>query len=62
MRKMQEINSRKLSKELQTEFRKRIVRAVKKNNTKTSFGECLEASRNIITKWCEKKKTKNTSL
>ena len=28
--KMQEIDDRKLSKELQTEFRKRTVRAVKK--------------------------------
>ena len=34
MRKMQEIDGRKLSKELQTEFRKRAVRAVKKGNKK----------------------------
>ena len=33
MRKMQEIDGRKLSKELQTEFRKRAIRAVKKKKT-----------------------------
>ena len=56
MRKMQEIDGRKLSKELQTEFRKRAIRAVKKGNTKTSVAECLGVSRNIITKWCKKEK------
>ena len=47
---MQEINGKKLSKKLQTEFSKRAVRAVKKGNTKTSAAEHLRASRNIITK------------
>ena len=56
MGKMQEIDGRKLSKELQTEFRKRAIRAVKKGNTKTSVAECLGVSRNIITKWCKKEK------
>ena len=32
---MQEIDGKKLSKELQTGFRKRTVKAVKKGNTKT---------------------------
>ena len=53
MRKMKEIDGRKLSKELQTEFRKRAVKAVKKGNTKTSVAECLGVSRNIITKWLQ---------
>ena len=56
MGKMQEVDGRKLSKELQTEFRKRAIRAVKKGNTKTSVAECLGVSRNIITKWCKKEK------
>ena len=50
MKKMQEIDNRKLSKKLQTKFRKRTVRAIKKGNTKTSAAECLRASRNTITK------------
>ena len=47
---MQEINGKKLSKELQTESKKRAARKVKKGNTKTSAAEHLRASRNIITK------------
>ena len=61
MRKMQKIDGRKLSKELQTEFRKHAIRAVKKGNTKISVAECLGTSRNIITKQC-KKKTANTKF
>ena len=47
---------------LQTEFRKRAIRAVKKGNTKTSVAECLGVSSNIMTKWCKKEKTADTKL
>jgi transposase len=51
---MQEFDGRKLSKELQVEFRKRGVRAVKIGKTKKEVAECFGVSRNVVTKWCKK--------
>ncbi len=53
---LSENDARKLSKELQTEMRKRAVRAVKSGKTKTEVAECYRISRRVVTKWCKKER------
>ena len=52
--KLTKTDARKLSKELQTEMRKRAVAAVKKGKAKKEVAECYGVSRRVIIKWCKR--------
>jgi len=52
--KLTKTDARKLSKELQTEMRKRATAAVKKGKTKKEVAECYGVSRRVIIKWCKR--------
>ena len=54
--KLSKNDARKLSKELQTEMRKRAVEAVKLGKTKTEVAECYRISRRVVIKWCKKER------
>ena len=54
--KLSKNDARKLSKELQTEMRKRAVEAVKLGKAKTEVAECYRISRRVVTKWCKKER------
>ena len=52
--KLSKTDARKLSKELQTEIRRRAVSAVKKGKRKKEVAECYGVSRRVVTKWCKR--------
>ena len=58
--KLSKSDARKLSKELQTEIRKRAVAAVKKGKAKKEVAECYGVSRRVIMKWCKREAEKGS--
>ena len=56
--KLSKSDLRKLSKELQTEIRKRAVLAVKSGKKVTLVAEFYGISRRALTKWCKKEREK----
>lgn len=54
--KLSKSDLRKLSKEVQTEVRKRAVQAVKSGKKVTLVAELYGISRRVLTKWCKKER------
>ena len=58
--KLSKSDARKLSKDLQTEIRKRAVAAVKKGKAKKEVAESYGVSRRVIMKWCKREAEKGS--